>query len=153
MEVIHFPSPRGTVKFSRPVVHRATALGIRWNASPAPKSTAIVPNRRNCRFPLLPRIIKIPIVMTVVRYTTSNEVSTIACITRFLSWPNNRNVIACCHPRQGGNQLEHMSQNLHHIHAWTLLFHLSKFPPCRGGFIQHPTGDFLSGRGIVVLPK
>ena len=68
------------VKFSRPVVHRARARGIRWNESPAPRTTAIRPNSLNWWLPLQPRIIRIPMVMTDTRYTASKTVSTIACI-------------------------------------------------------------------------
>ena len=57
IEVIHFPNPICTVKFSSPVVQSATARGTRWNASPLPKRTAIIPNMVNCRFPLPLRII------------------------------------------------------------------------------------------------
>lgn len=57
IEVIHFPNPICTVKFSSPVVQSATARGTRWNASPLPKRTAIIPNMINCRFPLPLRII------------------------------------------------------------------------------------------------
>ena len=57
IEVIHFSNPICTVKFSSPVVQSATARGTRWNASPLPKRTAIIPNMVNCRFPLPLRII------------------------------------------------------------------------------------------------
>ena len=57
IEVIHFPNPICIVKFSSPVVQSATARGTRWNASPLPKRTAIIPNMVNCRFPLPLRII------------------------------------------------------------------------------------------------
>ena len=78
------PNPSCTVKFSRPVVQSATARGTRWNTSPLPKRTAIITNMVNWRFPLLLRIIKIPIVITENKYTVSNKVSTIACIISIL---------------------------------------------------------------------
>ena len=67
MEVMNFPIPRATVKFSSPVVHRATARGTRWKASPAPRVIAMMPNKVYSLFPLALATIRIPMVMTEIR--------------------------------------------------------------------------------------
>ncbi len=84
-EVMSFPMPRAVVKFSSPIVHSAIARGTRWKESPKPRTTAMMPKRRYCLLPPL-RIMMTPSVMTVIRYTVSNKVSTIACMIFFLSF-------------------------------------------------------------------
>lgn len=56
----------------------------KYKSSPQPSVTAMMPNSKYCFFPLLPQIIRMPRMMTVTRYTMSNNVSKIACIDQFL---------------------------------------------------------------------
>ena len=67
------------------IAQHATATCCRECIRKWHKITAIIPNMVNSRFPLLLRIIKIPIVITENKYTVSNKVSTIACIIKILS--------------------------------------------------------------------
>ena len=66
-EVMALPSPSAAACASSPVVHRAYARGMRWNASPAPSKMAMSPKSSVCRRPLLLCTKSTPVVMTVMR--------------------------------------------------------------------------------------
>ena len=66
-EVISFPIPSAAALASIPVVHSAQTLGTRWNASPAPRSTAIQPNFWASGFPAPRFTMKRPASTTPVR--------------------------------------------------------------------------------------